>query len=239
MYKTPVHTLQFPNFGKLPRRAFLAVVHRHVTTFALQRQEILTQLGGHAGHFHTLKSHPTPVPVLIHSLQKDGLLTLRAYTQPAISTLLIWHKLFQEAQPEYCSHTIETKEIFTYRQQEKPFFYKSTNWIPYRNLTENGKEYVDKDTGKQADFSSRLTGNLRTYVKNLGLESPDLHLEVSLKNINPNHKTRTALIKKQEDGLLPITKYAFGVTLATNVALPVYFSLGQNVGYGNGVFERI
>lgn len=234
-----IYTLQFPDFGKVSRKRFLAIVHHHIFTFALKHQETIAQMGGCADYFHTQKNKPKTVPVLIHGLQKDGLVTVRAYTQKATDTLAIWYRMFKEKHPEYCTHVIKTTETYTPKQLKKPLVYKSTNWIPYRNLQESDSGYIDNDRGQSADFNTRIIGNVRTLTNNLYPATSDIHLEVDLKKVKTPHKSILALMTRHEDVLTPIYKYAFTVTLTTNVSLPSYFSLGQNVSYGNGIFERI
>jgi hypothetical protein len=234
-----IHTLQFPDFGQVSRKRFLAIVHRYVFTFALQHQDTIALMGGCADYFHTQKNKPKNVPVLIHSLQKDGLVTLRAYTQKATHTLALWYRLFKEKHPEYCTHVIKTTEMYTPAQLKIPQVYQSTNWIPYRNLQQSDSLYIDKDNHQPVDFNSRIIGNVRTFTNNIYPATASLHLDIILKKINHPPHTVVALIKRNEDVLTPICKYAFKVTITTNITLPVYFSLGQNVSYGNGIFKRI
>jgi hypothetical protein len=238
MSETLIYTLQFPDFGQVSRKKFLSIVHRYVFTFALQRQDIIGQLGGYAGYFHTAKNDTTRTPLLIHCLQKEGIVTIRAYTQQAATTLTLWYALFKKAYPEWCTHVITTTETYTAMQLSTPRVYQSTNWIPYRNLQERDGQYIDQDRDRAVDFVSRSIGNMRTFVNHLYPET-SLQLEVTLKKIAPQHDTVVALIKRKEGILTPIHKYAFTATLTSNISLPLYFSLGQNVSYGNGIFKRI
>ena len=134
MTDTCIYTLQFPDFGQVSRRKFLSIVHRYVFTFALQRQDLIAQMGGCAGYFHTPKNDRTRTPILIHSLQKEGIVTLRAYTQKAGETLALWYRLFKEAHPAWCTHVIETTERYMPKELTTPLVYQSTNWIPYRHF---------------------------------------------------------------------------------------------------------
>ncbi len=238
MSETLIYTLQFPDFGQVSRKKFLSIVHRYVFTFALQRQDLMAQMGGCAGYFHTQKHDFKTTPILIHSLQKDGIVTLRAYTQKAATTLALWYTLFKEAHPEWCTHVIETTERYTPVQLTKPQQYQSTNWIPYRNVQQQDGQYIDKDRDREVDFTSRSIGNMRTFVNNI-YPTTSLQLDVTLTKAPTHHDTVVALIKRKEAVLTPIHKYAFTVTLTSNISLPLYFSLGQNVSYGNGIFERV
>lgn len=247
-----IYTLQFPTLGKMRRIQFLTFLQRSVVEFAFAHQN--TFLANHltAEFFHqdaqADKREPQDrVPVLIHALSLNGMFTLRAYKEQACDTLRLWLQLFLNENPEFSQHIVETLEHIKIQETETPVIYKSTNYIPFRDCkTVNGfyanaeKDYNQLQNKKdQPHFAlqKQLFNNLGTFLFPL---TGNMQRNIELLHYPAPPKRVIALrSKNKETGKIEnIYKQAFTVSVKTNLNLPMVFSMGQNVGYGNGVFIR-
>ncbi len=230
---TPILTLQFADIGFSNRSAFLAFIKKHIVEFALNRQELFLGQGYNAEYFHKdQQSSIEPVPVLIQPFINNGVLALRAYTKNAIDTLLFWQQLFKIENPAWCKNTVTSKENFIFSQLSKPIVYTSNNWIPFRDCKLKENNYYNID--KKADFQSTLIGNYRTLIQNLNIDEGNTKPNIEILK-RSQHKSIIALKQKEN----AVKKYCFQIQFKIYVQMPLIFSLGQNVGYGNGVFKRI
>jgi len=240
---TKIKTIQLLDITIQNRKAFLFTIKKYVVEFALKKQELFLAMGYDAQYFHKDDQSKEKKPtVLIHSLEKEGFFSIRAYTQKGIDTLNFWFQLFQKEYPKYCINIIQSEEVFEYKIIDKPITYNSINWIPFRNVVQEKGVYLDKDKQEKIDqklFISRLTANLLTFIGNLSLDTKTIRFNLKLNKVPIKHKSILALQTKEKGTLLNVKKYAFQVNFTINVQLPSSFSLGQNVAYGNGVFNRI
>lgn len=237
-----IYTLQFPQILLKNRLDFLDFTQKNIIELALKNQADFLANGLTAEYFHKDKNTKEFTPIRIHTLQKDGLLTLRAYGDEAVESLRFWLTIFMDEHPNYCEHLIENLEHWELKTSEKPLYYQSYNWIPFNNCAEKNGCFYDKDqTEKQIEtaLQSRITGNLRTFLQNIGIDNSQIETSIVLNNYPEKANTTIALKTKVAGSKKPIYKSSFNVKIKTNIILPLYFSLGQNVGYGNGVFTRI
>lgn len=237
-----IYTLQFPQITLKDRSSFLDFTQKNIIELALKNQTEFLENELTAEYFHKDKKSTDFKPIRIHTLQKDGLLTLRAYGEKAVESLRFWLILFMDEFPNYCEHLIENLEHWELKSSEKPLYYQSYNWIPFNNCTEKNGCFYDKDQAEkqiETALQSRITGNLRTFLQNIGVDNSKLETSIILNNYPNKTKKKMALKTKIKGNRKSIYKNSFNVKVKTNIILPLYFSLGQNVGYGNGVFTRI
>lgn len=237
-----IYTLQFPQIELKNRIHFLDFTQKNIIELALNNQTNFLNHDLNAEYFHKSKHTKEPKPIRIHSLQQNGLLTLRAYGDAAVESLRFWLTLFMDENPNYCNHLIETLEHWQLEPSEKPLYYQSHNWIPFNNCAEKNGCFYDKnkpDKQVETALQSRITGNLRTFLKNIGVDNRKIETSIVLNSYPEKAKNSIALKTKVAGSKKSIYKSSFNVKIKTNVVLPTYFSLGQNVGYGNGVFTQV
>ena len=228
----PILTLFLPDVAVATRQDFLTFIGQYVHTFALQRQDDFIKAQCDAEYFHKDKQRTEKKPKLIHSLMLENQLALRAYTPLGIETLKFWFELFSKAHPEFCKNSLLKNETCSIEQSQKKHLYSSTNWIPYRKCSYKHGFYYNEAVHEVANFHNTLLGNLRTFLNLLGFDNT-LRFNLSLKTLK-KHRPVVALLDQKKD----IVKNAFSVVVETDLTLPSIFSLGQNVGYGNGVFFK-
>lgn len=228
----PIQTLILPNVQIGTRQAFLKFIKQHIHTFALKRQAEFVDAHCNAEYFHKNKQGTEKVPLFIHSFLYEQQFALRAYTQAGVDTLSFWYRLFSKAYPELCEQVILKNETCTIDTAHTTQIYESDNWIPYRKCVLKDGFYYNTFKNEVANFHNTLLGNLRTFLSLLGFDNT-LRFTLDLKTLQEDQPI-VALLDQRKD----ITKNAFKVTIATNLELPLLFSLGQNVGYGNGVFVK-
>ncbi|AMC10199.1 hypothetical protein Lupro_02550 [Lutibacter profundi] len=242
MLKTPIKTIQFLDLCFNNREYFLDHIKTEVVEFALNKQELFKAMDCNAEYFHKDKHKTKTVDVLIHSLLINNTLTLRAYTQKAIETLDFWFTLYKKEFPKKCVNVIISTEFFEYKTLNQPQTYTSTNWIPFNNCELKNKTYYNKEKNiklNNNEFKTQLFANvLYGFIEKLGLDTQTIKLKPSHFTIAPKHKSILALKTKVAGKEIKVKKYSFKTTFTSNVQLPSYFSLGQNIGYGNGVFIR-
>ncbi len=237
-----IYTLQFPQVELKNRIEFLDFVQKKVMELALKNEELFLEHGLSTTYFHKNKQSKDFVPIRIHSMLLNKRFSVRAYGDEAVDSLRFWLTLFLDKFPEHTGHIIENLEHWELRKSEKPVYYKSKNWIPFNRCAENDACFYDKDQAdKQIEnaLQSRLTGNLRTFLSTIGIDNTALDTQVILLNYPEKAKMQTALKTKVKGKLKEVKKKSFKIKIKTNVLLPVCFSLGQNVAYGNGVFIRM
>lgn len=237
-----IYTLQFPQLILKNRNDFLEFTQKNVVELALKRQEEFQENNLTAEYFHKDKNSSDFVSIRIHSMQRDGLFTLRAYGEQAVESLRFWSMLFMEQNPSYTQHIIENLEHWELELSDKPLSYQSDNWIPFNNCAIKNGCFYDKDqTDRQVEtaLQSRMTGNLRTFLQNIGIDNSEIETSIVLNKYPTKTKKIIALKTKVKGEKRAVYKNCFQVKVRTNVRLPLYFSLGQNVGYGNGVFVRV
>lgn len=237
-----IYTLQFPILGKLSRIQFLEFTKKRVVEFAFKHQTHFVKQGLTAEYFHKDKHTPLSkqVPVLIHALNYNNLFTLRAYGEKAADTLRLWLHLFAKQAPDITEHTLEILEHFTPKTIQEPQVYYSKNWIAINKMVIKDGFYTDLENNKYLPnevLSKKLAGHLRTFLNHLNTES-NLFVEADLLEYPKPPKKIIALKTKVNQKNKNIYKQAFEVSLKTNLQLPLYFSLGQNIAYGNGVFAK-
>jgi hypothetical protein len=232
----PIKTIQFLDISFKNREAFLDFIKTNVIEFALNKQELFKAMGCNAEHFHKDKQNNTITKTLIHSLVKDNVFTLRAYTQKAIDTLDFWFTLYKKEHKHYVNTIISTEQ-FEYKQLSKPQHYTSYNWAPFRDVVyKNNTYYIEKNkpiTNK--DFKNQLFNNLLYGFIQDVLMLDDKTIKVNPTNFDISKNYQSILALKKD---IAIKRHVFKTTFSINVQLPSYFSLGQNVGYGLGVFHR-
>ena len=242
MPNTKIKTIQFLDISFKNREAFLDYIKTEVVQFALNRQDLFKAMNCNAQYFHREKHKEKEVDVLIHSLIKDQVLSIRAYTQKAIETLDLWFKLYKKEFPDRCINTIISNETFQYKILEKPQTYTSSNWIPFNDCELKNKTYYNKEKNLALDkssFKAQLFANLLYgFIEKIGLDTDNIRVKPTNFKIATKHKSILALKTKVDAKEIKVKKYSFKVTFTSNVQLPSYFSLGQNLGYGNGVFIR-
>ncbi|MCG8573647.1 MAG: hypothetical protein MI810_02090 [Flavobacteriales bacterium] len=237
--KIPIKTIQYQNIPVKTRYLFLKHLQRNVHEFALNRQDQFLATGNTAEHFHKDKQNKSKTPVFIHSLNLNGFFTLRAYTQPAIQTLNQYQQLLQKVKPLWTENCIESIENCQIKETEKPQVYESQNWLPYRDCVVKNGIFYDREKNKIADFENRIKGNVGSFLRTILGENPS-HAEaakqaVKILQITAQNRTNIALLTQGKE----IKKHPFNIQIRINYQLPRFFSLGQNVAFGNGVFKRI
>lgn len=246
-----IYTLQFPQIELKNRIAFLNFVQRNVIEFAFRHTDTFVIEGLTPEYFHKNVALPprSPeqrIPVHIHSLVLDGVFTLRAYGNKAVKTLQLWSTIFLNENPEYRDHIVEHTERLTIERLDQPLHYVSNNWIPFRDMqvyqgfyADAGTDYTLAKTEKyQAHFAlnKQLFNNLGTFLRSHHI---DIHRDIALVQYPSPPKQHIALRTKIDCKTENIYKQAFSIEIKTHIRLPMIFSLGQNVGYGNGVFRRL
>ncbi len=242
-----IYTLQFPEITLKSRVKFLHFVQRNVIEFAFKHQVLFLEKGLTAEYFHRNAEIPKRkpqerIPIHIHSIVWNGIFSLRAYGEKAVATLQIWSQLFLDENPKYRHHIIEHIEHINIERLEQPMYYVSDNWIPFREMqvykgfyVEAGTDYSHVENEKdQPHFAlnKQLFNNLGTFLRSHNIE---IHRDIELVQYPSEPQTHIALRTQKEN----IYKQAFHVKIKIHIRLPICFSLGQNTGYGNGVFKRI
>lgn len=228
----PILTIYLTDVPVPTRHAFLKFIKQYVYTFALKRKQLFAEALCNAEHFHKDKQNINKTPLLIHNVLLENKLALRAYTQVGINTLTFWYKLFSKAHPEFCKNVILKNETYKMQSSKVIHSYYSNNWIPYRKCTFKNGFYYNEAKNEVANFNDTLIGNLRTFLNILGFDGA-LRFNLRIKTLQ-KHKPTVALLEKNND----IVKHSFSVVMETNLELPALFSVGQNVGYGNGLFLK-
>ncbi len=246
-----IYTLQFPQIQLKNRIEFLNFAQRCVIEFAFRNEEIFLSQGLTPESFHKNASLPqrspqNREPVHIHSLMLGGKFALRAYGEEAVATLQLWSQLFLDENPEYRHHIVEHIEHIEIERLGKPLYYVSKNWIPFREMVLLDGYYVNRGVDYSKVKSERdrphfalnkqLFCNLGTFLRSHNVK---IHRDIELVQY-PSAPKKCIALRTRENGKV-INKYkdAFTVKIKTHVCLPMYFSLGQNVGYGNGLFVRV
>ncbi len=248
-----IYTLQFPQVELKNRIEFLDFVQKKVMELALKNEEIFLAEGLTPEYFHKNASLPprTPenqVPIHIHSILLDGLFTLRAYGEKAVATLQIWSQIFLDENPEYRQHIVKHIENVEIERLEKPIYYTSNNWIAFNRTKVCNGFYIDADIDcekamKQTDLKQKphfalnkqLFNNLRTFLCSHDIK---IHRDIELVLYPSKPKNCLALRTRENGKIKKKYKDAFTVKIKTHIRLPMYFSLGQNVAYGNGLFVQ-
>ncbi len=237
-----IYTLQFPQVELKNRMAFLDFVQQNVIALALKNEASFLENGVSTIYFHKKKQHKGFVPIRIHSIMQNGLFTVRAYGEEAVNSLRFWLPLFLDKFPDYSEHIIENLEHWELKKSEHPLYYQSENWIPFNDCAEKDGCFYDNEYPEQqiaTALQSRLTGNLRTFFSSIGIDNSTIDTQIILLEYPEKAQQVIALKTKVNGKLKEIPKKSFRVKVKTNVVLPMCFSLGQNVAYGNGIFGRI
>ena len=229
---TPIHTIQLPDVPIANQQAFLKFIKTYIHTFALERKALFEEANCNAEFFHKDKQATLKIPLLIHSFIFENAVTIRAYTQQGIDTLKFWYALFSEAHPEFCQNVKLKNETCTIVPSNIQHTFLSTNWIPYRKCTYKNGFYYNTAKNEVANFHDTAIGNFRTFLDSLGVDK-SIRFKISIEKIS-KHQPTIALLEKNNE----IIKNAFSVSIKITLNLPNLFSLGQNVGYGNGLFVK-
>jgi len=233
----PIQSLLLPNLKFANREEFLYLRKQFVIEPALQHYEYFRKNGGNASHFHKRTVDAGFGVPLIHSLDYNNVFCLRAYGAHAVHTLKLWQEWAGESHPHMMRSAATLSESCLLSYTDEPVFYASGNYIPFNNCVRVDGFFADAD--RLSDevapmLQNRLIGNLRTFLKNIGLDDRGMHTIFKLQQYPAERRSYAALLKDEI-----IRKTAFEVVVQTNLQLPLFFSLGQNVGYGCGLFERV
>lgn len=233
----PIQSLLLPNLKFANRKEFLYLRKQFVIEPALQHYEYFRKNGGNASHFHKhSKDVGFGVP-LIHTLDYNNMFCLRAYGEQAVKTLEIWQQWIAGLYPHTTKSAVSMSENYSLEKLEESLYYISYNYIPFNNCLKAGNYFVDADRTVQDEeniLQKRLIGNLRTFLTNIGLNDRGMDTVFQLLRYPDQSVSYAALLKESM-----IYKSALQVIVKTNLSLPLLFSLGQNVGYGCGLFEKV
>ncbi|SFS79421.1 hypothetical protein [Lutibacter maritimus] len=250
MTNIPIYTIQFLDISFTNRETFLKFMHDSVIEFVNKHKTEFGNNGINVQYFHNTSKKP--VPSLIHCLTINTIFTIRAYSQTRIDALKYWFVLFKEKHPELCENCIESTEKFQFKlHPTKTFVYTSDNWIPFNACvkTENNF-YIDKNKKgvsvvPKDQLKSRLLGNLSQFLESLSINvkeaiqlEEDKYKLFKIEKYPTKHNTTIALTRNENGKIIAKDKISFKINILTNYELPSYFSIGQNVSYGNGVFIR-
>lgn len=238
-----IKTIQFQNYSFKNREAFLDFTKSNIVEFALHRQKLFVKNHCNAAYFHKVKNSNTENKIVIHRLVKDNILTIRAYTKEGIKTLNYWFKLYKEAYPTRCKNVIESTEYFEFNKLTKPIYYTSYNWAPFSKVMSNKDGFHLNKIGNiitNNGFKEQLVKSLKgQLLKELFHIKEDFVIKIiHFKMVNSTKKVIAFDTKPRTTTGKPLEHHIFKVTIAVNVQLPSYFSLGQRIAYGLGVFER-
>lgn len=232
-----IHSLLLPDLRFANREEFLYLRKQFVIELALRHHDFFSRKGGNASHFHK-RTEDTGFGVpLIHCLDYNNVFCLRAYGAHAIQTLKLWQEWARAVYPHMMQSVASMSESYLLGHTDEPVFYGSSNYIPFNNCIRVDGCFADADRLSDEVASmlqNRLIGNLRTFLKNIGLDDRGMHTIFKLQQYPAEGRSYAALLKDEI-----IRKTAFEVVVQTNLQLPLFFSLGQNVGYGCGLFERV
>lgn len=236
-----IYTLQFPVLGKMNRLQFLNFAQRNVVEYAFKHQDHFKKQGLSAEYFHkdSKTALTEQIPVLIHALEYNNMFTLRAYGEKASETLRFWLHLFAKEHPTITEHLSESLEHLSIKVANQPMFYSSQNWIAINKPAIRNGFYIDLENEKYSPeqvLSKKLSGHLRTFLKYH--DAIDVYAEIELIGYPRAVDKILALRSRKGQKVQGIYKQAFSVKIKTNLHLPLYFSLGQNTAYGNGLFIR-
>lgn len=236
-----IYTLKLPQVKLKNRTDFLNFTQREVIELALKNKQLFLEHDVDAQYFHKDSNAKNRIPVRINAFLNNGLYCLRAYGNEAVDSLRFWFQLFMQQHPEYEEHLAESLEYWTLKLSDKPLYYSSDNWIPFNHCAETNGVFYDGDKqskNKKNALESRLIGNLRSFLMHIGVDNKAIETHISLEKYPKKYRRELALKTKVNGDRKIVYKSAFKVKIKTNVVLPLCFSLGQNVGYGNGVFFR-
>lgn len=243
MPKTSIKTIHFTNKSFKTRTGFLNYIKKYIVEFSLHRQGLFIKNGCNAEYFHKEKNSKTETKIVIHSLLKDEVLTLRAYTKKGIETLEFWYKLFKEAYPEKCKNVIISTECFEFKKVDEPIYYTSCNWAPFGKVLVNKEGFhlnkipnIITNNGFKEHLVKSLKGQLLKEL--FGVENENIFKIIHFKMSNSVKKVVAFDTKPRTTDNKPLEHHIFKVTIAVNVQLPSCFSLGQRTAYGLGVFEK-
>lgn len=224
------------------RGEFFWFIHTYIYTLTVHKKEYF---GGACDirHFHksiakgTGEEHAIP---LIHCIEDSGLRVI-AYGAEAGETLDTWYSLCRKLRHldgiSCQRHVYELPDMGTVTQATQ--HYVSQSYIPFRTCYKKGLHFVagkdakppyDSETALQIAIKEQMT----SFLCALGLEVPDF--SCVLKAYPRAYHWREAIKPKQ---FFNGKKPAFKIEIATDLILPDVFSIGQNVGQGNGVFRRL
>lgn len=233
----PTKTITLPNLHFKEQSDFLSFIYKNIHLFSVKKhKKLFVDMELNTDLIHN--KHSINQPLVIPYLH-NGIFNIKAYGKQAIDVLDFWFLLFRKEEVSHCLHYKESLQKENIQISKKTQLYTSNNWIAYNKCTEkNGFYYIAKKDKNQefvANFHSTLIGHLRTFFNNLKIEATkETPLKTAIINLELS-KFEKVLFEKGNY----ISKHQFHVTLETNWELPSTFSLGQNIGYGNGVFTRI
>jgi hypothetical protein len=234
----PVYTLQLPVLRFDNRVRFLDIRQRQVVEPALRNKALFSENGCDVTLFHKDGDEQKFGTPLIHIMDMQQLFTLRAYGARAVQTLQCWQEWTSKTNPAWLKSAVISREEFALETDAGRAVYETDNYIPFSRCTAIGEYFID--AGKpHADskqvLQSRLTGNLRTFLNNLGISDRGMNTLFEMQLYPRQPSDYPALKSKGE----VIYKKSFHIRVETNLHLPLYFSLGQNVAYGCGIFKRV
>lgn len=237
MQTIPIYTLSLPAIIYGSRLDFLDVRQRLIIEPTLSNQELFLKNGANALHFHKDKQQNDFGCPLIHIFDLDGLFTMRAYGNEAAKTLMIWEQWVAHEHPFLLKSRVLSEEFFSLEQLDTIVTYSTTNWVPFSKCEKRDGYFYDAEKPTrdiENVLGKRLMGNLRTFLNNLGISDNGMQTYFSLQEYPQKNADYSALKSRGKS----LYKKAFEIKVETNLRLPLIFSLGQNVGYGCGLFRR-
>lgn len=231
--QTKIITL--PNLQFKTQSIFLNFVHQklHVFTVKTHREKFEEEnININLIHNKFSIEQPKVTPYILNDF-----FHIKGYGVKAIEALNYWFQLFQKEHPKECINAskIQKEEILQITNTTQR--YVSKNWIAFNKCThKNGFYYKQyKNQQELANFHSTIVGHFRTLFNGLDIKtSKEIPLKIKIIHIEQSEQ-KPALFEKGTS----INKYQFSIIIETNWQLPSIFSIGQNIGYGNGIFTRV
>lgn len=233
----PIFTLFLPGLQAINRLEFLDLRQHYIIEPTLHHKMLFAQNGCDATFFHKDSNSQSFGKPLIHIFELYNSFALRAYGEEAVHTLKFWKEWVKHINPAWLRSAVSSEEEFVLIKSSKPLIYESNNYIPFNNCIEVSSFFTDADKpliNPEKALQSRLNGNLRTFLLNIGLDDKgmDTRFDLTAYPVIPNDYLAL------KTGGNAVWKKAFHVQVVTNLQLPLVFSLGQNTSYGCGCFYR-
>lgn len=239
MDKTILETKKIilPNVKIATQTQFLSFVNQYIHTLTLRNKEDFYAQKLNVDLIH--KNNSNQQPPFIVPYVKNNIMHIIAYGKEAIKILDYWFYILQKTTPTVYTNYSEIKDTETFCYSNTKHLYTSRNWIAFNKCKyENGFFYKKtKDNHPVlANFNSAIIGNLRTLFgkHNINSNAENSPLKIDILKIDTLGE-KTIFLKKGK----AIKKHHFSILIETNWQLPRIFFLGQNIGYGNGFFEKL
>lgn len=223
------------------RAEFLRLVYNNIYTLSIRHEREFTDVDVSLFHKSAIHSseHKHFMP-LIHCVQDNGLKMI-AYGTTAKRTLETWlyvaKKLNQLPSEQFTTSTTEIPNMG--KTSKTYFFYKTQNYIPFRSCYKRGIIFSENKSpvnsfDTEVGLQLILKEHISTFLRALGRDNQRFSFLLT-QYPTQFHWVEAIKPKKDFNGKKP----AFEILIATDLILPETFSLGQNVGTGNGIFRRV